>query len=70
MPHTCSVPMPESLKDHALIHRPDALYNKYICGRDAEYIVGDWFMCGQHKKYMADPNEWAAEPIEESESDG
>lgn len=60
---TCCVPMPEELKEHALIHDPDAALYKYVCGRPAKWRVGMWEMCDEHKKFMADPNEWMAEPI-------
>lgn len=61
--HFCNVPMPESLKEHALIHNPDSVY-KYVCGRKAAYKVGNWYVCEGHKKYYTDPNKWPAEPLE------
>ena len=61
----CCVPMAEELKDHALIHNENSKLYKYMCGRPAKWVVGDWFICEEHKKYMADPNGWMAEPIEE-----
>lgn len=61
---TCCVIMPEEFKDHALIHNPDALIEKYVCGRPAEYKVGMWNMCEKHKKYLADPKKWEATPLD------
>lgn len=62
---TCCVPMPEELKDNALIHDPEAVLYKYVCGRPATWRVGMWEMCDKHKEFMADPNGWMAEPIKE-----
>lgn len=64
MKRFCTVPMPESLKEHALIHKEDALLYKYICGRPAGYKVGGWYVCEDHKKDYTDPNNWTATPLE------
>ena len=61
----CCVPMPEELKDHALIHNPDAPIYKHICGREAKFKVGNWFVCKKHKKYYTDKKGWKATPIQE-----
>jgi len=58
----CNVPMVSG--EHALIVNLNSIY-KFICGRDAEYRVGSWFMCRKHKKYLADPNKWSAIKLED-----
>lgn len=65
---TCCVPMPETLKNHALLHKPDALIYKYICGRPAKWQVGMWEMCDKHKEFMADPSGWHAELIKQEDN--
>ena len=59
--------MAESVKEHALIHNPDALVYKNLCGREAEFKVGDWYVCKKHKEYYTDPKGWAAIPLESEE---
>ena len=34
------------------------------CGLDAEYKVGNWYVCERHKKHYTDPNNWTAVPLE------
>lgn len=61
----CCMPMPEEVKEHALIHNEDALIYKHICGREAKYVVGNWLICEKHKKYYTDKKGWKATPLQE-----
>lgn len=61
MKRFCTVPMNEV---DALIHDPDAILYKHICGRTAKYKVGSWYVCARHKKHYTDPNKWHAELLE------
>jgi len=31
-----------------------------LCGEEASYKVGDWYVCENHKKYYTDPHKWPA----------
>jgi len=61
MKRFCTVPMRE---EDALIHDPDDMLYKHVCGRTAKYKVGYWYVCERHKKYYTDPKKWPAEPLE------
>jgi len=37
---------------------------KYICGREAEFVVGDWCVCRKHKEYYTDKKGWKATPLQ------
>ena len=57
MKRFCTVP--EGLKVDA-----EGTRHYVHCGAPAEYKVGNWCVCENHKKHYTDPNNWAAEPLE------
>lgn len=54
---TCMVPTDLNEKEGKLKYKR--------CGRPAKYVIGNWYLCEDHKNYYTEKYKWPATPLEE-----